>query len=145
MKKKVLLLGAAGKIGSGFREEYLVKYKKNYDLILGVHYKKFKSKEFKVRYFSLESLQSLRKVMKGVGVVINFAANPNPQAAFKDLIKPNLIGAYNVFEAARLAKCKRVIVASSVHAVKNYPKGYEVLSSDAPRPQNFYGVTKAFM
>lgn len=144
MKKRVLLLGAAGKVGKGFVDEYTKNYKSSYELVLGVHNKKFKSQEFKVKYISLEDLGSLKRAMKGISVVVNMAANPEPKANFEDLIKPNLIGAYNVFEAARLSRVFRVIFASSIHAIKDYPDGYKILSTDAPKPQNFYGATKAF-
>ena len=82
--------------------------------------------------------------MKGVDVVINLAANPNAEAKFSDLEKPNIIGAYNVFEAARQSKCQRVIFASSVHTIKGYPHGHKVLHGDIPQPLDFYGATKAF-
>ncbi len=143
-RKKVLLLGAAGRIGAGFIEEYLKKYKKYYELILGVHSKKFKDKRFRVFRTELTDIASLKRVMKNVDVVINLAANPRVDATFSDLIKPNLIGAYNVFEAARQAKCERVIFASSVHVIKGYPHGREIIGTDAPKPLNFYGASKAF-
>jgi len=144
VKKKVLLLGAAGRIGAGFREDYLKDYKKSYELILGVHNKRFKDKNLKVRYISLESINSLKKAMKGVDVVVNLAANPDPYAEFKELVKPNLIGAYNVFEAARQSKCSRVIFASSIHSVEGYGHGYEVKATDAAKPIDFYGASKVF-
>lgn len=143
-KKKVLLLGAAGRIGTGFVNEYWNKYRRYYELILGVHSKKFKDKRFKIIKFDLENIKSLKKAMKGVSVVINLAANPRPQADFDDIVKPNLIGSYNVFEAARQAKCERVVFASSVHVVKGYPLSYKVGHADAPKPLNFYGASKAF-
>ena len=144
MRKRVLLLGAAGKIGTDFREEYLEKYQKYYKLVLGVHNKKFKDKRFKVFYVELTNIDELKKAMRSVDVVVNLAANPRPSAEFKDIVEPNLIGAYNVFEAARQSKCKRVVFASSIHAIKNYPDGYKILSTDAPKPENFYGASKAF-
>jgi nucleoside-diphosphate-sugar epimerase len=144
-KKKVLLIGAAGNVGMGFVSEYLKKYRKSYDLILGLH--KVKGKDdsgLEIRKADLSDLGRLRKAMRGVDVVINLAANPEPRADFSDLVEPNLIGAYNVFEAARLTGVKRVIFASSVHAVRGYAKGSRVSDSDAPRPLNFYGATKVF-
>lgn len=143
-KKKVLLLGAAGRIGTDFVEEYWNKYRKYYELILGVHSKKFKDKRFKVVKFELGNIKSLKKAMKNIGVVIALAANPRPPAEFKDLIKPNLIGAYNIFEAARQARCERVVFASSVHVVRGYPLGKEVKHNQAPMPPNFYGASKVF-
>jgi len=143
MKKKVLLLGATGRIGKGFIEEYLEKYGKDYDLILGVHKKKSRGKLKSIKV-DLSNIRSLKKSMRRIKVVVNLAANSDANAKFKDLVKPNLIGAYNVFEAARLAKVERVIFASSVHAINAYPHGHEVKNKDAPMPLDFYGATKAF-
>ena len=143
-KRKVLLLGAAGRIGKGFIEKYLEKYKGYYELILGVHSKKFKGDRFKVIGVELGDIRSLKKSMKGISVVINLAANPRPEATFDELLKPNLIGAYNVFEAARKAGCERVVFASSVHAINAYPHSHKVTHEDIPKPLDFYGASKAF-
>lgn len=148
MKKrlKVLLLGATGRIGTGFREEYSKHkdYQKKYELILGIHKSKCKDKKFKIRKVSLDSIENLKKAMKGIDIVVNLAANPSPNANFKELLKPNIIGTYNVFEAARQAKCLRVIFASSIFAVKGYGHGKQVKSSDAPEPIGLYGASKVF-
>ena len=82
--------------------------------------------------------------MERIDVVINFAANSNQNAEFKEIYKPNIIGAYNVFEAAKQANVKRIIFASSVHAIKGYPLEYEVNHLDVPKPINFYGASKVF-
>jgi len=146
MKKKVLLLGATGRIGKGFIEEYLEKYTKDYDLVLGVHSKKpGKKGKLKSIKIDISNIKSLKKSMAGVSVVVNLAANSNAEAKFEDLVKPNLIGTYNVFEAARLVKgVKRVIFASSVHAINAYPHRHEVTGKETPMPLDFYGATKAF-
>lgn len=143
-RRKVLLLGAVGKVGSGFIEEYQKHYKNNYDLILGFHNKKPSIKGFKFVKADIGNPISLKKAMKGIDVVINLAANPNPEAKFSELIEPNLIGAYNVFEAAHQSKCKRVIFASSVHTIKGYPLNYKVSHDEVSKPVNFYGVSKVF-
>lgn len=142
-RKKVLLLGATGRIGTGFQEEYLKKYKRYYDLILGVHRKKSRDKNFKMVKFDLANINSLKKAMKGVDVVINLAANPSPSAKFEEILQPNIVGAYNVFEAARQSKCSRVIFASSIHAVKGYSPKHKIGPEDGPKPINFYGASKA--
>lgn len=140
--KKVLFLGATGRIGPGFLQEYMKNYKKNYELILGVHKKG--NKNFKTVKVDLKDIGKLKKAMKGIDIVINLAANSNPNAKFLEILEPNIIGAYNVFEAARQAKVQRVIFASSVHAIKGYFHDYKVKSMDAPKPLNFYGASKAY-
>jgi len=142
-RKKVILLGGTGRVGPGIVEEYLGNYKRSYELVLGYHRKKPKT-ELKCVKVDLNSISSLRRAFKGVSVVVNFAANSAPSAKFKDLVEPNIIGAYNVFEAARLAGCKRVVFASSVHAIKGYPHDHTVDPREVPLPLNFYGASKVF-
>jgi nucleoside-diphosphate-sugar epimerase len=142
-RRKVLLLGGTGRVGPGIIQEYLENYTKSYDLILGYHRKK-PSVELKSLKIDLKNINSLRKAFKGVDVVVNLAANSTPEAKFVEIIEPNVIGAYNVFEAARLAKCSRVVFASSVHTIKGHEHGREIGPDDAPRPLNFYGASKVF-
>lgn len=146
VKQKVLLLGANGRVGRGFIEEYLKNkdYQRRYDLILGIRNKKVRIENFKTRNFSLDKLESLKKAMKGISVVVNLAANADANADFKDLLKPNLIGAHNVFEAAVKSKCKRVVFASSIHAVAGYGHGHKVKNTEIDKPTDVYGATKAF-
>ncbi|MBT3405069.1 NAD(P)-dependent oxidoreductase [archaeon] len=146
MKKKVLLLGASGNIGTGFIENYLEnqEYQKDYDLIIGIHQHNSITDKLKTRKFSLTDLDSLRKAFQGIDVIINLAANPHPEADFENLIDSNLIGAYNVFQIAKEKKVARVIFASSVHAIKGYDLDYKVRAEDAPKPLTIYGATKAF-
>jgi nucleoside-diphosphate-sugar epimerase len=140
---KVLILGATGRIGPGFIEEYIGKYKDKYNLIIGIHNKKVEY-DIEQRKVELNDIESLKDSFRDVDVVINLAANADQKSEFMDLVHPNIIGAYNVFEAAKLAGCKRVIFASSVHAIKGYPLRYPVKSHETPKPINFYGATKAF-
>ena len=50
----------------------------------------------------------------------------------------------NVFRAAHEAGCRRVVFASSVHAIIGYPPGETVADDAPPRPVNLYGASKAF-
>ena len=144
MKKrlKVLLLGGTGRIGPGFLEEYLEHYKNHYEIILGIHKKA--DRRFKNTKVNIFEISSLKKAMKGIGVVVHLAANANAKAKFDELLKPNIIGTYNVFQAAKEAKVKRIIFASSIHAVEGYPHTHEVTNKETPRPIDLYGASKAF-
>ncbi|HJZ19198.1 MAG TPA: NAD(P)-dependent oxidoreductase [Candidatus Nanoarchaeia archaeon] len=143
MKKKVLLLGSTGRVGQGIIEEYLEKYEKFYDLILGYHKSKPKY-NLESRKVDLSDINNLKKAMEGIKVVVNLAAESNPEADFSEIVKPNLIGAYNVFQASKKAKVERVVFASSVHAVRGYSFGREIGHDDAPKPSGFYGASKVF-
>lgn len=63
---------------------------------------------------------------------------------FQAVARVNINGLQALYEAARLAGVKRIIFASSVHAVGYYPQT-EVIDARAPtRPDSFYGVGKVF-
>ena len=60
------------------------------------------------------------------------------------ILNANIIGCYNLFEAARQAGVKRVVFASSNHAVGFYPRKRKIGTDVTVRPDSRYGVSKAF-
>ena len=143
MKKKVLFLGATGRIGPGILDEYEKHYKNEYEFIIGSR-REITLAGYKTVLVDYLDIENLKKAMKGVSVVLNLGAQSDPKASFDELIEPNIIGTYNVFEAARQAGCERVIFASSVHAIRGYPFGHEVRADETPKPSGLYGASKVF-
>jgi uronate dehydrogenase len=80
----------------------------------------------------------------GADTVIHLAGNADEHAAFDDLVTPNLIGAYHVLEAARLEDVRRVVLASSIHAVMGNPVDHQVHEHDPAWPDSLYGATKVW-
>ena len=66
------------------------------------------------------------------------------EAPFEKILGPNLIGAYNIWEAAHRHKLRRVVYASSIHAVGMYPKTEAIDINVSHRPDTFYGLAKCF-
>jgi len=60
------------------------------------------------------------------------------------ILESNIVGCYNLFEAARRQGVRRVIFASSNHAVGFYRRRRRIGSEVLPRPDTRYGVSKAF-
>jgi uronate dehydrogenase len=60
------------------------------------------------------------------------------------ILGANIVGCYNLFEAARIAGVKRVVFASSNHAVGFYPRRRRIGVGEPVRPDSRYGVSKAF-
>ncbi len=76
-------------------------------------------------------------------MVVHFGAFVD-EGPFEKLLGPNFIGAYNVWEAAHQNNVRRVIYASSIHAVGMHLKS-DAIGIDAPhRPDTFYGLAKCF-
>lgn len=62
----------------------------------------------------LADADGLRQALTGMDAVVHMAAVPDPDAPWEQLLASNVIGSYNLFEAARLAGVKRVVYASSI-------------------------------
>jgi nucleoside-diphosphate-sugar epimerase len=84
------------------------------------------------------------RAFSGADAVVHLAANPSPAASWEELWAPNLVGAYQVANAAMTAGVPRLVLASSLQAVAAYPASSQRRASDAPRPDNLYGATKAW-
>jgi nucleoside-diphosphate-sugar epimerase len=93
----------------------------------------------------IADLEGCRTACAGIDTVVHLAADPSPEAGFAEsLLRNNILGAYNMFRAAADAGCRRVVYASSLHAVAGYSVEAAV-GPDAPvRPLNMYGVSKCF-
>ena len=140
--KKLVLTGAAGRLGSYLREP-LSKLADNLvssDIAddLGTLYEG----ETYVRA-DLTKLDEMTALLEGADMVVHFGAYGD-EGTFDTIVGPNIIGAYNVWEAAYQNGVRRVVYASSIHAVGMHPKS-EFIGTDAPhRPDTFYGLAKCF-
>jgi uronate dehydrogenase len=66
------------------------------------------------------------------------------EGTWDQILQANIIGCHNLFEAARQAGVKRVVFASSNHAVGFYPRRKKIGTDVTVRPDSRYGVSKAF-
>jgi len=90
---------------------------------------------------------ALDAAMVGVRAVVHLAGQA-VEAPWPVIRDANLEGCYQVFEAARRAGVRRVVYASSNHAVGFTPRPTgdpaELPADTPPRPDTLYGVSKAF-
>ncbi|MGJ8584159.1 MAG: NAD-dependent epimerase/dehydratase family protein [Marinosulfonomonas sp.] len=140
--KKLVLTGAAGRLGSYLREpltkicDALV----STDIVddIGILY----DGETYVQA-DLASLDDMMRVLKGADMVVHMGAYAD-EAPFEKLLGPNIVGAYNVWEAAHQNGLKRVVYGSSIHAVGMHPKNEFIDTEVRHRPDTFYGLAKCF-
>jgi len=139
---KIVLTGAAGRLGSYLREP-LAKMGTSLvstDIVDDIG-KLYPDESYAKA--DLASLDDMMKVTKGADIIVHFGAFVD-EGPFEKLLGPNFIGAYNVWEAAFQNGLRRVVYASSIHAVGMYPKN-EFIGIDVPhRPDTFYGLAKWF-
>lgn len=86
-------------------------------------------------------------VLDEIEYIIQFAGQADQDADFyASLLDLNYKIPHNLFQAAIHAKkLKRVIIASSIHAVDAYPENNQVKVTDPVRPKNLYGVSKVYV
>lgn len=85
----------------------------------------------------------LAMAMEGVDAVVHLAGIPG-ETSFDRLMHTNIDGTYQVFEAARQARVRRLVYASSNHAVGRHEAGTTLDGAATARPDSLYGVSKAF-
>ncbi len=140
--KKLVLTGAAGRLGQILRKplSQLCDQLVTTDIVEGQG--ALLPNETFIRA-DLADKAAIMDMLEGADMVVHFGAIVD-EAPFEELLGPNFIGAYNIWEAAWQNGLARVIYASSIHAVGMYPKT-ECIGLDAPhRPDGFYGLAKCF-
>jgi uronate dehydrogenase len=140
--KKLVLTGAAGRLGSYLREPLtkMADQLVSTDIVddIGTLY----PNETYIKA-DLASYDQVSAALEGADMVVHFGALVD-EAPFEEILGPNIIGAYNVWEAAFKHGLSRVVYASSIHAVGMYPNN-QLIGVDVPhRPDTFYGLAKCF-
>lgn len=142
-KRKVLVTGAAGNIGLDFAQRNADRY----DLRLMVHgadHPRELDGAGQVGQGDLTDLDSLQQLCADIDTVLHLAADASPEAEWDSLLRNNITGTYNLFMAAQAACCRRVVFASSIHAISGYPVMRQVHADDPVNPGDLYGVSKCF-
>jgi uronate dehydrogenase len=91
-----------------------------------------------------EATETLAQAMAGADGVVHMAGIPS-EDTWTRIRRANIDGTYRVLEAARRAGVRRVVLASSNHAVGFYPTGEVARTDERPRPDSYYGVSKVAM
>lgn len=86
---------------------------------------------------------AVMELVRGVDAIAHFGGQ-SIEAAFDTICHANIVGAFNVYEAARRHGVKRVVYASSSQVTGFYPTDTIVDPSMPVRPSSLYGLSKAF-
>jgi len=91
----------------------------------------------------LEDRAAMLSLLEGVSAVVHLGGVSTEQP-FDLILQANIVGAYNLYEAARQQGVKRIVFASSNHVTGFYRQD-EVIDTKAPlRPDGHYGLSKAY-
>ncbi|WP_028927051.1 NAD-dependent epimerase/dehydratase family protein [Pseudonocardia acaciae] len=94
---------------------------------------------------SVTDAAAMAEACDGVDALIHLGGHSR-EHTWEDTLKVNIDGTHTALEAARMAGVTRVILASSNHAVGFRTTDEAPLPADSsPRPDTYYGVSKAAM
>jgi uronate dehydrogenase len=91
----------------------------------------------------ITDLAALTAAVEGADAIVHFAGYPNERAV-EDMLRVNVLGTHNVYEAAVRAGIGRVVLASSNHVTGFYPRDARVGVEDQMRPDGLYGLSKCW-
>ena len=139
--KRVLLTGAAGDVGGRLRKLLKPIYP---DLRLS-DIKKPADLGADEAFVAadLAKMDEVEKICDGVEGIVHLGGF-SVEGPWETILQSNIIGCYNLFEAARRKGVKRVVFASSNHAVGFYPRTAKIGVDVTVRPDSRYGISKAF-
>jgi uronate dehydrogenase len=154
--KKVLITGMSGLIGGILR--------RHFEGLGGYELSALNRRPVEgVESFQADiaDLEGIKPAFEGKDVVVHLAANLSGQTDFEAQLSGNVVGTYNVYEAARLAGVSRVVFASSGATATGYedvapydaivagrydevPEDFDRITHDVTWPKGIYGAVKVW-
>jgi uronate dehydrogenase len=138
--KTVLITGACGEVGTVLRRELAGRYKLRLSDLRPLQ-DKAKGETFAKA--DISRMADAARVTRGVDAIVHLGGY-SVEGPWDDILQSNIVGCYNVFEAARRNGVKRILFATSNHAVGFYPRNQKIDHCAYPRPDSRYGVSKVF-
>ena len=138
---RLLLTGAGGNLGQELRPRL-----KAYCDVLRVSHRRDLGPAAageEVQTASLEDAEHMLSLLDGVSAVVHMGGVSTEQP-WAPILAGNIVGMVNLYEAARLKGVKRVVFASSNHVTGFYRQDEVVNTRMPPKPDGFYGLSKAF-
>jgi uronate dehydrogenase len=137
--KTVLITGAAGDVGTHLRRELAGKYR----LRLSDRRPLKPQKGERFLRADISKMAHAVKITKGVDAIVHLGGY-SVEGPWKEILEANIVGCYNVFEAARRNRVKRIVFATSNHAVGFYRRDQTIDHRVYVAPDSRYGVSKVF-
>ncbi|MBL8384200.1 MAG: NAD(P)-dependent oxidoreductase [Burkholderiales bacterium] len=91
----------------------------------------------------LADRDAVHGLLAGVDAVVHLGG-VSVERPYLEILGPNIAGLAHLYEAARIHGVRRIVFASSNHVIGFYPRSRTIDADDPPRPDSFYGVSKAF-
>ncbi|MGH2618286.1 MAG: NAD-dependent epimerase/dehydratase family protein [Thermomicrobiales bacterium] len=144
-RRHILLTGAAGRIGTAFRQAHGERYRFRLADRRTDGLEETPGDDHRIVSLDVADADACAQACVGIDTIVHLAADPSPEADWESsLLANNIQGVVNIFRAASEAECRRVVFASSVHAVGGLQDEAALPDNAPPRPVNLYGASKAF-
>jgi uronate dehydrogenase len=139
--EKLLLTGAAGGLGKALRE----RLKANCSVLRLSDVQAFgaAAANEEVVLADLADSAAVHTMVQGVDAIVHLGG-VSVEGPFGPILQANILGAYNLYEAARKNGVKRIVFASSNHVTGFYRQDETITADHPPRPDGLYGLSKAF-
>ena len=138
--KTILITGASGDVGTHLRRELASRYRiRASDLRIP----KVKVKDQAFMRADISKFADALRITKGVDAIVHLGGY-SVEGPWAGILSANIIGCYNVFEAARRNGVKRIIFPTSNHATGFYRRNHTIDHRVYPKPDSRYGVSKVF-
>jgi uronate dehydrogenase len=135
----VLITGASGDVGTHLRRELAGRY----DLRLSDLRPLKPAKGEKFMQADISNMAHALRITKGVDAIVHLGGY-SVEGPWESIHSANIVGCYNVFEAARRNGVKRILFATSNHAVGFYRRDHAIDHRVYVKPDGRYGVSKVF-
>ena len=138
--KRILITGAAGRIGSHLRACLGTDYALRLTDVLELGPA---GPNEETVTCDLADAEGIARICEGMDAIIHLGGSPR-ELVWPQITPPNILGTINIWEGARKAGVDRVLFASSNHVTGFYRRGDALDHASLPRPDCRYGLTKAF-
>jgi len=138
---RILMTGAAGRLGRILRPD-LARLGNNCRLT-DVAEMDRAAKGEEVIQCKLSDLGAVQALVDGCDGIIHLGGIA-VEDRFSRILDSNIVGCYNIYEAARKAGVRRIFYASSNHATGFHDRKTRLDADAVLRPDSLYGVSKAY-
>ncbi|EPJ46123.1 MAG: NAD-dependent epimerase/dehydratase [Osedax symbiont Rs1] len=139
--KRVLITGAAGNLGKVVRVKLkgwveVLRLSDNAEL-------EPQNAAEEIQCCDLADAEAVMRLVEGCDGIIHLGG-VSTENSFDNILNANIIGTYNLYEAARKHGVRRILFASSNHTI-GFHQREDMLDADSTmRPDSLYGVSKCY-
>ena len=138
----ILITGAAGMLGTELRKG-LAPFARKLRLNDRVEIADLQPNEEAV-ICDLGDMAAVSGMVEGVDAIVHFGG-ASRERPWDDVLNSTIAGSYNIYESARQHGVKRIVFASSVHAIGFHKLESHIDATTPPRPDTLYGLSKCFV